>query len=655
MISVLYVDDEEGLLDVGKFFLEESRLFTVDIVPSAPVALTQLNSKNYDAIISDYQMPDMDGIEFLRKVRKKFGDIPFILFTGRGREEVVIEAINNGADFYLQKGGDPQAQFAELSHKISQAVRRKQTERSLRDSEKRLADIIDFLPDGTFAIDRSGHVIAWNRAIEEMTGVHSRDIMGKGKYEYALPFYGFRRQLLIDLIDEPDEKIAEFYSNISRSGNSITTQTHLAHPKGHRISLLIKVCPLYNQKGEITGAIESIRDITDLKHAEDELIKKNEELNASYQQISATEAVLRLNLDDLSQQELALRTSEERYRNVVEDQTEFISRFLPDGTHVFVNQAYCRYFGLNHNEILGKRFQPDIPAEDQGRVDRLFKSLTPGHPVGTIEHRIIFRDGQVRWQRWSIRAIFNPSGTITEYQSVGMDITRSKHAEVALRQANNKLKLLYSITRHDITNQLSSLKGNLAVIQKKQPDISFSKYFQNIMTAAEQVTAMIQFTKTYEEIGVKAPAWQDCRTLVDTAAKQVSFGKLMVKNDIPPDYFVLADPLIVKVFYNLMDNALRYGGKITTIRFSVELSGDAHLIVCEDNGDGVTSDEKKRIFERGFGRNTGLGLFLVREILSITGITIAETGEPGKGARFEMVVPGGAYRTAKGAENPVNS
>jgi K+-sensing histidine kinase KdpD len=236
-----------------------------------------------------------------------------------------------------------------------------------------------------------------------------------------------------------------------------------------------------------------------------------------------------------------------------------------------------------------------------------------------------------------------------------MDITKSKHVEVALRQANNKLKLLNSITRHDITNQLSSLKGNLAVIQKKQPDISFSKYFQNIMTAAEQVTAMIQFTKTYEEIGVKAPAWQDCRTLVDTAAKQVSFGKLMVKNDIPPDYFVLADPLIVKVFYNLMDNALRYGGKITTIRFSVELSGDAHLIVCEDNGDGVTSDEKKRIFERGFGRNTGLGLFLVREILSITGITIAETGEPGKGARFEMVVPGGAYRTAKGAENPVNS
>jgi K+-sensing histidine kinase KdpD len=235
-----------------------------------------------------------------------------------------------------------------------------------------------------------------------------------------------------------------------------------------------------------------------------------------------------------------------------------------------------------------------------------------------------------------------------------MDITKSKHVEVALRQANNKLKLLNSITRHDITNQLSSLKGNLTVLQKKQPDISFSKYFQNIVTAVEQVTAMIQFTKTYEEIGVKAPVWQDCRTLVDTAAKQVLLGKVMVKNDIPADFFVLADPLIVKVCYNLMDNALRYGGKITTIRFSKQLSGDTHLIVCEDNGDGVPSDEKKRIFERGFGRNTGLGLFLAREILSITGITIAETGEPGKGARFEMAVPEGGYRAANGGENPVH-
>ena len=109
---------------------------------------------------------------------------------------------------------------------------------------------------------------------------------------------------------------------------------------------------------------------------------------------------------------------------------------------------------------------------------------------------------------------------------------------------------------------------------------------------------------------------------------------------------IFADPLVVKVFYNLIDNAERYGEKITTIRFSVEEHDGDRVVVCEDDGDGVIAEEKEKIFERGFGKNTGLGLALSREILSITGITIRETGEPGKGARFEMMVPKIMWRVA---------
>jgi signal transduction histidine kinase len=155
---------------------------------------------------------------------------------------------------------------------------------------------------------------------------------------------------------------------------------------------------------------------------------------------------------------------------------------------------------------------------------------------------------------------------------------------------------------------------------------------------------MIQFTKEYDAIGVSTPVWQDVRTVLDTAAKQAPLGKVVVKNDLPAGQEVFADPLIVKVFYNLMDNAVRYGGKITTVRFSVEKAGDDHVIICEDDGDGVVAEEKEKIFDRGFGKNTGLGLALAREILDITGITIRENGELGKGARFEMTVPKGAYR-----------
>ena len=223
-------------------------------------------------------------------------------------------------------------------------------------------------------------------------------------------------------------------------------------------------------------------------------------------------------------------------------------------------------------------------------------------------------------------------------------LEKLKKAQGSIFLANKKLNILSGITRHDINNQLMTLMAFLTILEEEQHDPALNRYCQMATTAAQRISSMIQFTKEYEAIGVNSPAWQDCCTLVDTAAKDATLGHVMVKIDLPAGTEVFADPLIVKVFYNLMDNAVRYGGKITTIRFSVQESGDDHLIVCEDDGDGVLQDEKERIFERGFGKNTGLGLAISREILDITGITIKETGEPGKGARFDLTVPNGAYR-----------
>jgi CheY-like chemotaxis protein len=131
MISVLYVDDEPLLLDIGKLFLERSGTFRVDIQGSAPAALEILKTRSYDAIVSDYQMPEMDGIAFLKTVRRTDPALPFIIFTGRGREEVVIEALNSGADHYLQKGGEPRSQFAELGHIITRSVERRRANETI--------------------------------------------------------------------------------------------------------------------------------------------------------------------------------------------------------------------------------------------------------------------------------------------------------------------------------------------------------------------------------------------------------------------------------------------------------------------------------------------------------------------------------------------
>ena len=138
MIQVLYVDDEPVLLEVGKVFLETGGEFSVDTRSSVSGALDALRKTRYDAVISDYQMPGRDGISFLKQVREEYGNLPFILFTGRGREEVVIEALNSGADFYLQKGGEPKAQFAELAHKVRLAVRSRRAGEELKAAYEQL-------------------------------------------------------------------------------------------------------------------------------------------------------------------------------------------------------------------------------------------------------------------------------------------------------------------------------------------------------------------------------------------------------------------------------------------------------------------------------------------------------------------------------------
>jgi PAS domain S-box-containing protein len=163
LIDILYVDDEADLLEIGKLFLERSEDIHVDTVPSVSFARNKMDWNRYDAIISDYQMPEMNGIDFLKTLRSKGNKIPFVLFTGRGREEVVIEALNSGADFYLQKGGNPNAQFLELEHKVREAVRRNRAERALRENEERLskAQIIGLTGCWEFKWDADGgHVWA---------------------------------------------------------------------------------------------------------------------------------------------------------------------------------------------------------------------------------------------------------------------------------------------------------------------------------------------------------------------------------------------------------------------------------------------------------------------------------------------------------------
>ncbi|WFN35633.1 PAS domain S-box protein [Methanogenium sp. S4BF] len=269
-IFLLYVDDETILLNVTKQYLEYTGNFLLNTASSVKEALHMIQEEKYDAVISDYQMPEMDGLEFLKTLRTEGNSIPFILFTGRGREEVAIEAFNAGADYYLQKGGKPNVQFGELQNCVRQVVYKTRAEKRLLEYERKMADVINFMPDATFAVKMDGRVIAWNRAIEQMTGTPASEMLGKGDYEYALPFYGKRRPIMIDLVLNESLQTEVSYPVLNRENRDrLYAETFIPHLRnGEGAYLWFTASPLYDTDGRVTGAIESIRDITDYKQAE---------------------------------------------------------------------------------------------------------------------------------------------------------------------------------------------------------------------------------------------------------------------------------------------------------------------------------------------------------------------------------------------------
>lgn len=165
MISVLYVDDESALLEVTKDFMERGEGFKVDTAISAREAIEKLKAERYDALVADYLMPEMDGLELLRYLRPRCNGMPFILFTGKGGEEVAIEALNAGADFYVQKKGSPRTQFAELETKIRSAVARRQSELALRRSEENFRSLVEGLTDVIFTLNEEGIIAYINPGI----------------------------------------------------------------------------------------------------------------------------------------------------------------------------------------------------------------------------------------------------------------------------------------------------------------------------------------------------------------------------------------------------------------------------------------------------------------------------------------------------------
>ncbi len=256
---------------------------------------------------------------------------------------------------------------------------------------------------------------------------------------------------------------------------------------------------------------------------------------------------------------------------------------------------------------------------------------------------LVRRDGVILPVDDSIAPIKDESGETNGLVITFRDVTESKRLEKALAQANAKLGILNSITRHDILNQMTMLTGFLELCKRREKNPELVSYLDRMSRAASTVQRQISFTKDYQDMGVKTPTWIPIGRQTAEAFAMLHLPG-MILDDRTDGVEILADQLAEKVPYNLIDNSVRHGEHVKHIMMQAEQVGDRMLIVYQDDGKGIEAEIKEHIFENGFGKNTGLGLFLTREILSITDITIVENGRTDQGARFEIQVPSGGWR-----------
>ncbi len=319
-----------------------------------------------------------------------------------------------------------------------------------------------------------------------------------------------------------------------------------------------------------------------------------------------------------------------------------------------VNPAAAAAIGLRRDEIEGKSAYDLFPdMADTYYRDDLEVIETKKPKLGIIEQMPVKGRG-IRWVETNKVPLCDPGGNVTGILLFASDITERKTAEDALALANQKLSLLSSITRHDILNQVTALRILADLIEMEKDPAAIADFAGKLKVLAGIIEEQVDFTRDYQEIGVREATWQNIPETIRKVADSLSHPGVRIVNE-PGMVEILADPLFERVIYNLLDNAFRHGGpSLSEIRVSRRMEGDDLIIVIEDNGAGIPLPDKENIFKRGFGKHSGLGLFLSREILAITGLGIRETGEPGRGARFEILVPPGKFRLYSHRENGRN-
>lgn len=370
-----------------------------------------------------------------------------------------------------------------------------------------------------------------------------------------------------------------------------------------------------------------------LKHARDLLLMSNTELKREN--------------DDRKRAEGALKESEAKFREIfstINDGVQ-IHEIEPDGSlgkFIEINEVTCRMLQYSREELLSRGPLDLVTGYHCRPLKDIIEELSrTGYAIFETEH--VRKDGTIIPVEINAHVVSIQGKRVIV--SVVRDITERKQAEELLARVNRKLSTLNDLTRVDLSNQVFVVKGFLELMKPQVAgEDSLLDDIQKIEQGLQIINEIIEFTRDYQDLGKKPPQWQNVHLVLLYGVSHVTLGA--IHHDIRTENLeIFADPLLEKAFQGLFENSAVHGEHVSLIRVFYTISPEGVIIIYEDDGIGIPQERKAEIFLREDSTHSRVrGLFFIREILDLTGITIQETGDPGKGARFEIRVPGGAWR-----------
>jgi PAS domain S-box-containing protein len=498
----------------------------------------------------------------------------------------------------------------------------------------RPSEIIDIIPDAILAIDHSGTVIGWNKAMEELTGTLAIDILGKGNYEYALHIYGTRRPTLADLALKLDPEIEATYSNLQRDGNSISGESYVATLGRNGSYIWGKAAPLYSSSGNIIGVIESIRDITERKLAEEEL-----------------------------------RRSREKYHNIFENSILGLYQSIPEGRYLSVNLAFARLFGYSSpQEMIAcvTDIGQQLYSNPKDRERAIKQIVEQGYLEG-FELEVQRRDGTKFWVSMNTKIVQDEDGL--HYDGTVEDITKRKRAEDMLRAAKevaeaatkSKSDFLANMS-HEIRTPMNAVIGMTCLLLDEDLTTMQKEYVETIRSSGEALLDIINdildiskieggmMEMEHQPFSLQRCIEESIELGAENAAKKGLAMEYEIEHDIPD--VVLGDHARLRqVLVNLIGNAVKFTEKgcisiFVSGRKNDDGSYEIHFAV-KDTGIGIPDDKADRLFQlfsqvdastaRRYG-GTGLGLAISKKLVQMMNGRIWVESRPGIGSIFHFTI-----------------